>query len=182
MPGRVYDQIFDIAADQFGYVTTAQARLEGVDGRTLVMMAQRGALDRISRGVYRLSHFPETRWDHFMAALMWSTPTPAVLSHESALEVFEISDVNPQKVHVTVPSTYRVRRQVPPQLIVHRADLGEGDKTVFRGLTVTSPERTIRDCHDAAMGRALVSQAISDAEREGLISRKTAGHLRELTS
>ncbi|MBL0940835.1 MAG: type IV toxin-antitoxin system AbiEi family antitoxin domain-containing protein [Gemmatimonadaceae bacterium] len=180
MPGRAYNEIFELAADQHGLVTTVQAREHGIQPQTLVMMAQRGALVQVSRGVYRISQFPHTNLSVYMEAILWPTPALATLSHESALEMFGISDVNPSKVHVTVPLKYRVRRALPKHLELHRADLKETDLTVREGLRITTVERTIRDCHATDSGPAVVAQAILDAEQQGLITPTSANNLRKL--
>jgi len=180
MAGRVFNDVYEIAADRFGVVTTAQARAQGIRSQTLVMMAKRGALVQISRGVYRLAQFPQTELDHYMEALAWPSPARATLSHESALELFEISDVNSSRIHITVPERYRTRRQVPQYISLHRADLNDNQVIVYKGLDVTSPDRTILDCHEAALGPAIISQAIADAERKGLLRPYSARSLREL--
>jgi len=182
MPGRVYNELFQIAADQFGLVTVAQARRSGIGSQTLLMMARRGALRRVSRGVYRLQNFPETELDVYMEAVLWPVTGTGVVSHESALVLFELSDVNPAQVHITVPDAYRSRRSPPRYLVVHRADLPESDMIGFRGLPVTSPFRTIRDCGRAAVGAAIIEQATVDAEAKGLITGAEALQLREVTS
>jgi hypothetical protein len=61
----------------------------------------------------------------------------------------------------------RVRRKLPPGLVVHRAALGPADTQIYEGVPVTTPERTIRDCHAAHLGPALVRQAIRDGRRTG---------------
>lgn len=180
MPGRAFNEIFEIAADQYGFVTTTQAREQGVSPQALVMMARRGTLAQVSRGVYRVAQFPQTRFDPYMEAILWPSPATAALSHESALEVFEISDASSPKVHITVPTSFRTRRYVPDHIQLHRGLLGESDLIVREGLRITNAERTILDCHSAAVGPAVVRQAIDDAERKGLITRPCATRLREI--
>lgn len=51
MPGDAYSAIYEIAADQFGYVTTHQAREAGIGPMTLVMMERRRTVERVSHGV-----------------------------------------------------------------------------------------------------------------------------------
>jgi hypothetical protein len=48
-----------------------------------------------------------------------------VISHDSALDLWDLCDVNPTKIHATVPKTSRVRR--PPAYAVHVRDLDAGD-------------------------------------------------------
>ena len=85
-----------------------------------------------------------------------------MLSHESALSFYELSDVSPSKVHVTLPATVRIRRAVPKHLTLHRAALDPGDVTIVAGIRVTTRERTIRDVHANHIGRALVRAYFGD--------------------
>jgi predicted transcriptional regulator of viral defense system len=177
MPGATYQSIYEIAADQHGYFTAAQARESGIDPRTVVMMERRGSTERVSHGLYRLVHFPLSPNALYMEATLWPARARGVLSHESALALYELSDVNPAKVHITVPRRFRVRRARPAFLTVHHADLAESDVDVFDGIPVTTPERAIRDCHATHLGPALVRQAIEDGRRMGVLSRAAADRL-----
>jgi predicted transcriptional regulator of viral defense system len=167
MPGSAYVAIYEIAEEQNGYVTAAQAAAVDVGKGTLAKMARRGVLERVSWGVYRLSRFPSSPLDQYVEASLWPLSARGVVSHESALAVYGLSDVSPAKIHVTVPRSVRVRRRLPAGLVVHRADLGPGEMQVHEGVPVTTPERTIRDCHAAHLGPALVRQAIRDGRRTG---------------
>jgi predicted transcriptional regulator of viral defense system len=40
----------------------------------------------------------------------------------TALAVYEISDVNPSPVYVTVPKRARLRRQKPKWIVIHREE------------------------------------------------------------
>lgn len=155
-----------------GYVTTAQATEAGVRPMTLVMMTRRGTLERMSRGVYRLVDFPTYPLAQYMQATLWP------LSHETALALYEMSDVDPAKVHITVPAGFRIQRPLPPYMIVHRADLGPSEVTGFERMPITTPERTLRDCMAAELGPALIKQAIDDGIRSGRLTRRVADELR----
>ena len=100
------------------------------------------------------------------------------LSHETALGVYGISDVNPARVHLTVPKQARLRRQKPKWIVIHRADLLPSDVTTHEGLPVTTVGKSVIDMM-AATGRVgLARQAIKDARKEGYIS---AAELQRLT-
>ena len=178
MSGSVYAQLFEAAVDQRGYVTTAQARAEGIRPGTLAMMASRGTIERVSHGVYRLVQFPVAPHASYMEASLWPAGVRGVISHESALALYEISDVNPSKIHITVPGVFRIRRRIPAHLAVHHAELRADEIEWLDGIPVTTPERTILDCSAAHLGPRLVRQAISDGERAGLLSARTAASLR----
>src|ERR1044071_6525557 len=101
MPGTAYTQVFDLAADQHGYFTAGQARDWGVQPNTLVMMARRSTLVRMSHGVYRLVHFPASPLGQYVEATLWpGGGVRGVVSHQSALAPYGVAGVGPARVHV----------------------------------------------------------------------------------
>lgn len=181
MPGVAHVQVYEMAADQHGYITAAQAKSAGVTRQALSNMTARGTLDRVSHGVYRLVHFPTSPMDPYVEASLWPVTVRGVISHETALSIYGMSDVNPARIHVSVPRTWRVRRNVPKRLSLHRVDLDEPSVNIYEGVPVTTPERTIRDCHAAHLGAALIRQAILDGRRNGHLRVRQAQKLeREL--
>jgi predicted transcriptional regulator of viral defense system len=178
MATTAYRTVYNLAEDQMGYITTAQATAAGVRPMTLVMMTRRGTLERTSRGVYRLVDFPTYPLAQYMQATLWPYEQPGVLSHETALSLYEMSDVDPAQVHITVPIRFRIQRAVPPYLVLHRADLVPSDVTAFERMPITTPERTVRDCIAAELGPALIKQAIDDGIRLGRLSSRAADKLR----
>jgi len=180
MPGRVYSPLLELAADQYGYVSTDDARELGVSPRRLKLLAERGSLARVARGLYRFPPgvVPIAALDQYMEATLLPGGR-GVISHETALAVYELSDVNPVKVHVTVPREYRIRRKALPDVFVfHRADLTEAEMTRHEGIPIVTPERAIRDAHAGHLGPALVGQAIDDGERGGLLTGAQSDALR----
>lgn len=179
MPREAYASIYELAADQLGYFTAGQAREVEVSSMALVMMERRQTIERVSRGVYRLVHFPVGPLSQYMEASLWPAGTIGVISHESALALYNISDVNPNRVHITVPRSFRTRRQVPKMLMVHHADIADEDRVWHEGIPVTSIERTIRDCHVAHLGDEVLTRAIIDSQRQGLLRRDDAERIRK---
>jgi predicted transcriptional regulator of viral defense system len=181
VPGSAYQRVYEVAANQGGYITTAQAAETEVKQNTLTKMAARGQLERVSWGVYRLVHFPISPLDQYVEATLWPLSVPGVISHESGLALYGLSDANPTRIHLTVPTRFRVQREVPKRLVIHRADLPADDVQLFEGILVTTPERTIRDCHAAHLGPALIRQAIEDGRRSGhLRAAQAEALMREL--
>lgn len=186
MHKRQWDTVlYGIAEDQAGYFTAAQARAAGLRQVRLIQLAQQGDIERVSRGVYRFARFPVSRLGHYMEAVLWPQvrrpDVAGVISHQSALSIHELSDVSPARVHLTVPSTVRIRREAPKRLVIHYADLAPGDVERVEGVPVTTPARSIRDAHASHLGNELVAQAIADGRRSGVLSMAAADRLeREL--
>lgn len=186
MHKRQWDTVlYGIAEDQAGYFTAAQARAAGLHQVRLVQLAQQGDIERLSRGVYRFTRFPVSRLGHYMEAVLWPQvrrpDVAGVISHQSALSIHELSDVSPARVHVTLPTTVRIRREVPKGFAVHYADLAPAEVERVEGVPVTTPARSIRDAHAGHLGNDLVRQAIADGRRSGALSMTEADRLeREL--
>lgn len=181
MPGTMQTRVYELAAEQNGYLTARQAREAGISRQAINNMTARATLERVSRGVYRLVQFPDSAMDPYVEATLWPVPVQGVISHETALSIYGMSDVNPARIHVTVPRASRVRRSVPKRLAIHRLDLDANDVNIYEGVRVTTPERTIRDCHAAHLGPALIRQAIHDGRRAGHLRVRQAQRLeREL--
>jgi predicted transcriptional regulator of viral defense system len=181
LPGAAYNLIADIAADHHGYVTQREARQAGIGAATLARMSERGTLARTSQGVYRVSLIPPGPLDQYMEATLWPYGVRGVLSHQTALELHGLSDVNPAKIHLTVPRAHRIQREVPALYVIHGADLDLADVTAHEGIPIVTPARAVRECHAAGLGPALVEQAIDDGRRRGVFTARDAARLRRET-
>lgn len=171
MPGRIYTSLLVAAMDQYGYVTAHDARLRDVDPVQLRVMHHRGILDRVAQGLYRFPIVPTTPLDQYMEAALW-TRTPAALSHETALDLYDLCGVNPARIHITVPATYRLRRKAPAVYELHRRDLDEADVTSHEGIPIVTVRRAILDGIEANIGRYLIDQALEAANKRGLIDEE----------
>lgn len=178
MPGRNYRALYELAEDDYGFVTVEGARQAGIRPQRLAEMARRGALRREGLGLYRLDPFPPHELDSYRKATLWPYGIEGVLSHDTALELYELSDVNPAKIHLTVPKGYRVRRrEIPSAYRLHHEDLDEREITRHDGLPIVTPAKAIRQCHESNLRRDLLRQALEDAKRGGLITRGQYGEL-----
>lgn len=181
MPTALQQRLYALAEDQGGYFTTGQVRAARIDHHAILHMCRRRVVERISRGVYRLVQFPPVPHGQEFEATLWPYGgrygVQGVLSHESALRLWELSDANPTRVHVTVPRRYRVRRAIPRHLRVHYADLTPGDVTRYEGVPVTTPRKTIVDCAEAGLAPGLLRQAIADGRRTGRLTHREADAL-----
>ncbi len=172
MPGRNFKTLYEIAEDNYGFVTVAEARRAGIRPQRLVEMARRGALRREGFALYRLDPFPAHELDSYRKATLWPYPVEGVLSNETALDLYELSDVNPAKIHVTVPAAYRIRRREVPKLyVLHHDDLDARDITRYEGLPIVTVAKAIRQCDQAHARRDLLRQALEEGKRRGLLSR-----------
>lgn len=171
MPGRWYTTLFEVATGQNGFITTEDATDQGATAQVLVDMERHGQLDRVAHGLYRFPAFPTGPRDELMQATLWPRRL-GVISHDSALDLWDLCDVNPARIHVTVPKAARIRRVAPPVYEVHVRDLGAANITRFEGIPVVTPLRAILDGIERHLDGRLITQAIDSARRRGLIMRE----------
>src|SRR5580704_3026618 len=173
MPRSRFDELISLAEENDGLVTADHARQAGFTDSVLARLVQRGRIERTSRGVYRIPYLTPGRFSQYREAVLWARanrgPEQVAISHSTALAAYEISDVNPRAVHITVPKAARLRRQKPKGIVVHREDLSAEDITIHEGMPLTTISRTVADLLKSGERVDLIRQAISDARREGFI-------------
>jgi predicted transcriptional regulator of viral defense system len=174
---RVWDRLVERAAHQHGYLTTRDARDLDIDPTQLRLMAARGRLERTRRGVYRVPILPRGEHDDLAAALAWSLGR-GVVSHESALVLHGLTDVNPSRIHLTVPRDNYPRASGGELHRMHRRELATSDITQVDTLPVTTVARTITDCLATGTNPYQLRLAIDHAERGGTLRRAAALKLR----
>ncbi|CAN5714847.1 hypothetical protein BH10CYA1_BH10CYA1_64200 [soil metagenome] len=169
-----FQQLYEIADSQGGYFTAKQASDVGYSTRMQTYKVQTGDWEREWRGVYRLHFYPSARPDDLMVWYLWSSDragTPeGVYSHDTALELHDLSTWTGNRLHMTVPERFK-RRLYPKPLRLHRAELRDKDKTKIAGVEVTSVVRTLSDLLESnSVQRHHLVEAMSDARKKGLIS------------
>lgn len=158
------------AYQQGGYFSIDQASGHGVSRQLLNHHVKRGRFERIGRGLYRLHGFPRSDHDEMREKWMTVGRDKAVLSHESALALLELSDNIPDEVHLLVPRSRRGLRR-PAGVVIHTCPDVEEVATVWRdGLPLTAPARTLVDAaSDIQPDQAMM--AIRQALDRGLVTR-----------
>ena len=162
-----YDGLYEIAENQAGYFTASQAREVDFSWERLSSNAKTGLFLRVARGVYRLSRFPGSAYEDLFVAWL-RTGRNAVISHESALSVYELTDVLPGDIHVIVHRTASRRRKGIRQ---HTNQLAPEEITRRAGLPVTTVARTIADVSISGLAEEQVQQAIQESLQRGLTSQ-----------
>lgn len=172
-----WDRLFETAAGQAGFFTTKQAAAAGYSTHLLRKHIHAGRVARAHRGIYRLVHFPATDHEELVTAWLWSEQA-GVISHQTALALHGLSDVLPAHLHLTLPAEWRQRRfRVPPDVVLHHADIAPEDRTWFGAVPVTNPRRTLSDCARDGLSPELLRQAAQQALRRGLVTKPELGEL-----
>jgi predicted transcriptional regulator of viral defense system len=164
--------LFQIASEQRGYFTATQAEDYGYSRALLAHHAKTGTFQRVYVGVYRFRDYPSTPREEIVAAWLVLGKDLAVVSHESALELWNLSDLIPDAIHLTVP---RSRRHLPhlPGVTIHTTTrpLDSDNVQNLDGIRVTTPPRTLLDVAEAGGAPDQVGLALVQAISRGWIDR-----------
>lgn len=159
------------AYQQSGYFTAEQASEHGVSPQLLNHHVKQERFERIRRGLYRVRGFPTSQHDDMREKWMAVGMDKAVLSHESALALLELSDNVPDRVHLLVPRRHRGLRR-PAGVVLHTRPDDEQVTTVWRdGMPLTAPARTLVDVADDLQPEQ-AAMAAQQALRLGLLTRR----------
>lgn len=163
-----FNRLYEIAESQAGYFTTNQAREAGFSWERLSYYAATGRFYRVQRGIYRLVQFPGSPYEDLFVAWLKIGPG-AVISHESALYLYQLSDLLPNEIHVIMPRTGSRRRK---GVRLHTNRLTPEDVTQREGLPVTNAARTIVDVAAGGVAEEHIKEAVHEAVRQGLTDRE----------
>jgi predicted transcriptional regulator of viral defense system len=170
-------RLFELADSQQGYFTSRQAVECGYVRTNFHRQLSSRDWIKEQRGIYRLAHYPITSRPDLVVWSLWSRDkdgkVQGVWSHETALELYELSDVMPAKLHMTVPKKFRKGTSIPKNLILYFSDLPKEEIRAQQGYKITTPLRTLIDIvEEEALSEDLIVQAIQDALKKGLLTRK----------
>lgn len=170
-------RLFEFAQQHQGFFTTKQAKAAGFAENTHPYHVQAGNWIREHRGIYRLAQFPLSDRPDLALWSLWSRnrqeEVEGVYSHQTALSLHELSDLNPAKLHMTVPTHFRRSSRVPGIVVLHYADLPASDVQDGPGYNFTRPLRTVLDLIEAGtVERLFIRQALRQAVDRGLITRR----------
>lgn len=160
--------LYRIVEQQAGYFAARQAISVGFSWERLTDYTKRGRFQRVGHGIYRLARFPASRFEDLFVAWLKCGPK-AVISHESSLAVFDLSDVLSGEAHVTVPRTASRRRE---GIRLHTNQFKQADVIKREGLPVTTVPRTIADVAKAGLSEDHVERAIREAVQRGFTTKQ----------
>lgn len=165
------------ASAQWGLVTTAQAKRDGVEGVQLLRLRRSGLLVSAGHGVHLLAGVP--RPERLELKVAWlrldpgaeaerrrADPCSGVVSHTSACVLLDLGDSSGDRIELTLP----VRRATRSAgVTLHRLPIDADDVTLVDGLPVTTAERTFVDLLRAGAAAAEAGAVLADARDHGLV-------------
>ena len=178
---RPQGRIERLASSSHGVVTRAQLLAAGLTVAQIKSRLRSGELLREYPGVYRVGHRAPSVEARYLAAV-WACGRSALLSGRAAGYLLGILTTPPDMPEVTAPTERRI-----PGVKTHRSRNLQG--TVWRGIPVTTPPRTLVDlssvlavealaraCHEAG-----IRHGTAPGEVEAILGRsRGAGKLRRV--
>jgi predicted transcriptional regulator of viral defense system len=140
------DRLFAIAETQEGFFTAKEAEDAGFDRTHHAYHVRTGNWRREHRGIYRLTRFPMPERPDLILWSFWSRnrhdEIQGTFSHQTALSIYDLSDVMPAKLHMTVPRSFRRSAKMPAVLVLRYDDLSIDEIEQREAYRVTRPIRT----------------------------------------
>lgn len=170
--------VADLAAAQWGMLTTPQAAAVGVSALQLSRLTQDGYLSRLRHGVYKITGTPGHPHDDIRAAWL-ATDTrhtraqrlehdePGVIvSHRSAAQVHQLGDLDADRIDLTDQTRRQTR---DPSVRIHRGDTTADRWTLVDGLPTTTVLATIQDLADTQIDGSHLAGIVRDALGQDLV-------------
>src|SRR5687768_10580050 len=151
---RLEVTIADLAASQWGLVTTMQVLEAGGTSAWISRKVGAQMMARVLPRVWRLRGFADCWEQRVSAGALWAGAACA-LSHRTAAQVWSLRKEQDLPITISEPSGLK-----PPQpwVSMKRRQLLPRDVTRHRGFPVTTPSRTLLD-----LGSELSAQEVEDA-------------------
>jgi len=162
----LYDNIYEIAADNYGLISSSEAKLIGVSDKEISRLARDGRLIRIGHGLYRIKHYSPSPNDPYAEAVALAG-VDAYLFGESVISMHGLAPTNP--ANITVATPHRIRKKMPSSIRVIRRKHVESP-TEYEGIPSQSIVEAIRAARQTIMASRL-EEATRNARREGLITK-----------
>lgn len=161
-----FDEIYEIAADNYGLISYSQAKNAGLVGAELNRYVESGRLQKRGHGLYKLVRYTPTDLDAYAEAVA-QVGEGAYLCGESVLALHGLALVNPEKIKVATAK--RVRKKIPDWIeIVNEAE--PCDMVHYAGIPSQSVTCALLACKTSVMPDRLI-QAVEDARAQGLVSK-----------
>lgn len=167
-----YEKIYEVAADNYGFITTREASALGVPKSEMSALAKRNRLVRHGYGVYRLAtHYQPSEYDCYAEAVLLAGNGAAIWG-ESVLAMHDLALVNPPVIEVATDK--RVRRTLPSWVKLVRREPGETD--FYQGI----PCQRLADAFHCCKGKVLrerLVDGVRKAEADGCLKLGEAERL-----
>ena len=158
-----YEDIYEVAADYYGFITSAEAKGLGISDKEMNALTKRGRLVKRGHGVYKLTHYIPTPFDAYAEAVVL-VGSRAYLYGESVIAMLGLAPTNQARIFVATP--VRTRKSLPDHIVVVKA---HDETTRYEGIPSQSVSDAITACQKTMMPERL-EEAVNEARRQGFIT------------
>ncbi len=162
------EKLREVALDQHGLITTAQAQEAGVSRPSLAYLSKHQRIERVERGIYRIPQVQRTAYEALQLALLWAGED-SFLSHDTALAAWDVCDINPMVVHISVPEAKRIQKTPPSYIAIHKVPSPQSQIKWWEGMPIASLKLALAQCIDRGVSSHLVDQALQNGVSRGMI-------------
>src|SRR4051812_8911368 len=162
--------LLDIAERQYASFNVEQARAAGMTLDMLYRRRRAGELESPHPCVYTIAGAPRSLHQAWMAACL-AGGRGAVLSDATALQVWELVDLDDPPTVISIPRLRSPRFTRGTVTVHRRLDLRPAHTTTRRGLPVTNPLRTMVDAA-GTVDREVLQQALDAGIAQKLFTVK----------
>ena len=168
-----FDEIYELAVDNYGIITSAEARELRIPYKEMNALTKRGRLTRRGHGVYKLARYVPTPNDAYAEAVAL-VGSKAYLFGESVIAMLGLAPTNPARVFVATP--VRMRKKLPEHIVVVKAN---DSVNQYEGIRSQDLIDAVLACKQTMMPERLV-EATNEASRRGYISETQKDELLEM--
>ena len=161
------NQLYQIAEEQAGYFALSQAKEIGLQRNQIYRELKRGKFQKAGWGVYRFKQFPFTKFEEIHKVIL-NAGKNAIVGFQTALYIYELSDIIPDEIHLILPPNASRRRE---GIRIHTTQIEEKDITYFEGFAITRIARTIVDCAFSHVEDEQIRLAIFQSLRRGMTDK-----------
>lgn len=159
-----YDDIYEHAVDNYYLISTKTAKQLGIPTIELAKLANRGKLEHVSHGLYRLARYVPHEYDPYAVSVA-KVGEGAYLFGESVIAMLRLAPTNPARMYVATPHRYR-KSTSSGLTVVERHDVD--DQTIYEGI----PSQKVGDAIVSCIGKMMrerLDLAADNARAEGYL-------------
>lgn len=171
-----WTELRSLSHDQFGHFSARQAKELGVYAQLLRYAVQSNKVESVARGVYRFCDHPIEAHGDLIAIWLW-TSEEAVFSHETALELHGMPEVNSSRYCLTLPPHWKrrlARRDTPWPITPYFTAVEDEDIVWQEGVPVTRLERALMDFASTTGKLDTAERVVRDAISRGIVTMSSA--------
>lgn len=156
---------------QSGWFHWTQAQACGFTRAGIRRLVKKGVLEDGLPDTYFFHMYPIEPFADLVCLWLWSKQT-GIISHETALARYHISDALPARYHLTLPvdaaARYAKRPTLSSAYLIYGGTWTEKDWQWFEGAPITTPARTLCDLAAVNGDPILIEQGLVNGLKENL--------------